>query len=267
VASAAVPVGAPLSAPATVVLGPRRPPAGVRAARELFGPGPQVSGVSSFGQATSLVHAGANGIIRQAWQSAVGREATDLEAAYAQAIAWGENRYGRAGQFANFAADGDFNWGSLHARTRPPDCGPGARAGVDVRPVCFLVFPSDVQAATVFVRNLTTRWPVIPAMKGSPEDVARAMRSGPNPPYYEGPAGTEDEKVAAYANLIRSSLRAIASGAPVPEIPSGGGSSGLRWLLALGALGAGTYYLAATPGGASLRKTAVREAKRLLRRF
>lgn len=185
-------------------------------------------------------------IVRQAWQNAVGRAPTELERTYAQAIAWLENQYGRAGQFGQLAANGQFNWGSLHARTSPPNCGPGAAAGTDVRPVCFLVFPDDVSAATVFIRNLTTKWPTIPAMAGTPEDVARAMRKPPA--YYEGPPGTEDQKIAYYAGAIRNAIAAIGRGTPVPPIPSSSASPSssshaLFWLAVLGGSAYAVHYL------------------------
>ena len=131
-------------------------------------------------------HADARAIVVEAWRRVHGRDPTDLEAAYTQAIAWGENQYGRAkGQFANLAAKGMFNWGSLHARGTPPNCSAGAAPGTDVGKVCFLVFPDDVSAAAAFIRVLTKQhWPTVAAMAGSPEDVARAMRVPP--PYYEG---------------------------------------------------------------------------------
>lgn len=190
--------------------------------------------------------ADARRIVIDAWRRVHGRDPTPLEASYTQAIAWGENQYGRAGQFARFASEGAFNWGSLHARGTPPNCPPGSIEGVDVRPTCFLAFRDDVSAAAAFVRVLTKQRPaVLVAMEGSPEDVATAMRLPPA--YYEGPPGTEKQKVQAYANLIRGSLEAVRSGAPVPSIPSRGGSS-FPWLLALGALGAGGYLYYRDPG-------------------
>ncbi len=183
----------------------------------------------------------AQAIVREAWQRIHGRAPTDLETTYTQAIAWLENQYGRARQFGELAADGKFNWGSLHARGTPPNCGPGSAPGVDLRPVCFQVFPTDVAAAAAFVRVLTKQhWPTVEAMTGSPEDVARAMRKAPA--YYEGPPGTEDQKVTAYANAIRGGIRAIATQAPVPPIPTGKPSGGVpTWLLLAGLLGGAGY--------------------------
>lgn len=197
-------------------------------------------------------HADARRIVVDAWRRVHGRDPSDLEASYAQAIAWFENQYGRAGQFAAFSANGQFNWGSLHARGTPPDCPSNSVEGFDVRPVCFLAFADDTSAAASFIRTLTAASgttaartaATLEAMNGSPEDVAAAMRTPPA--YYEGPPGTEEQKVTAYANGIRRALSDVARGAPVPELPSGRrtttSSGGFPWLLALG-LAAGTGYV------------------------
>lgn len=193
-----------------------------------------------------MTHAEARRIIQDAWRRVHGRDATDLETAYTQAIAWLESQYGRAGQFGRFAADGQFNWGSLHARGTPPDCPANSVEGFDVRPVCFLAFPDDVSAAAAFVRVLTKQhWPTIDAMTGTPEDVATAMRV--KPAYYEGPPGTEDQKVAAYAGAIRRALSDIGRSAPVPAIPSRSAASSLLLLGLLGAAGYGMYRTYGNP--------------------
>jgi len=212
-----------------------------------------------------MTHAEARRIIEDAWRRVHGRDPTGLEASYTQAIAWLENKYGRAGQFAAFAANGQFNWGSLHARGSPPDCPPGSVEGFDVRPVCFLAFPDDVSAAAAFVRTLTKSGgttaertaATLDAMGGTPEDVATAMRI--RPAYFEGPPGTEDEKVTAYAGAIRRALSDVSSGAPVPAIPSASTarrSSVLPWLLLLGAVGAAgyVYYRGVPPALARLAR-------------
>ncbi len=92
--------------------------------------------------------------------------------------------------------------------------------GVDQGPVCFRAFPSDVEAAAYFISVLTKgHWPVVAAMEGSPEDVARAMRVPPA--YYAGPAGTEDEKAAYYAKAITNAIHAIGSSPPPAASASG----------------------------------------------
>jgi hypothetical protein len=194
-----------------------------------------------------MTHAEARAIVTQAWRRIHGTDPSDLQASYTQAIAWLENQYGRAGQFANLAANGQFNWGSLHARGTPPNCPAGSAAGVDVRPVCFQVFPTDLDAATAFVRVLTKQqWPTVSAMQGTPEDVATAMRVPPA--YFEGDAKlSEAGKISSYANLIRRGLADVAKGAPVPPIPSRSAASSLVVLALLGAAGYGMYRLAGNP--------------------
>lgn len=193
-----------------------------------------------------MTHSEAREIVRQAWRRVHGRDPTDRELAYTQAIASLETGYGRAGQFGALAARGQYNWGALERRRLPSgECPDGTAAGTDEGPVCFYVFPSDVEAAAAFIRNLTTRhWPTLQAMnQGEAEDVARAMREPPA--YYTGIAGSEDEKVRAYANGIRTQLRAIgAGGLEVPEAAR----SVIAPVLLLGVLGAGGYLLATRAG-------------------
>src|SRR5262245_20019374 len=104
---------------------------------------------------STLSHSQARSILNEAWRSVHGRAPSERELGYAQAIAWLENQYGRAGQFGAFADAGAFNWGSLHAKGRPPNCPANAREGYDQGPVCFLAFGSDDSAARAFLRTLT----------------------------------------------------------------------------------------------------------------
>lgn len=191
-------------------------------------------------------HTEARRIVQDAWRRVHGRDPSDLETAYTQAIAWLESQYGRAGQFGRFASEGRFNWGSLHARGAPPACPPNSVEGFDVRPVCFLAFPDDVSAAAAFVRVLTKQhWPTIAAMEGTPEDVATAMRKAPA--YYEGPPGSESQKVAAYASAIRRALSDMARNVPVPAIPVKSAASSLLLVGLLGAAGYGMYRAFGNP--------------------
>ena len=161
-----------------------------------------------------------------AWRGVHGRDPTPSELSYSLAIAWLENRYGRAGQFAAMADQGAYNWGSLHARGTPPDCPDGSLPGSDEGRVCFLVFPSDEQAAGAFLRVLTKQRPsVLAAMSGTPEDVAHAMKATG---YYTAPEAT-------YASAIRSAVKATGGKAPVPA------SSSSPALLLLGLAGAGYW--------------------------
>lgn len=125
------------------------------------------------------------------------------------------------------AADGAFNWGSLHARGTPPDCPAGSMPGSDQGSVCFQVFPSDEQAAAAFIRVLAKNRPsVLAAMAGSPEDVAHAMKATG---YYTAPETT-------YASAIRSALKTTGG-----TLGSGAVSSSSGLLLVAG--GIGLYWL------------------------
>ena len=191
----------------------------------------------------SLSHAQAANIIVQAWQRVHGRAPTHNELVYTQAVALLETGYGRLGQFGLLAARGQFNWGALERRRNADGtCPPGTAAGTDLGQVCFFVFPDDVSAATAFIKLLTKgHWPTIPAMKGTAEDVATAMRAPP--PYYTGTAHTEAEKISAYANGIKNALKTIGA---TPKKESGGGS-GLPILLILVGLGYAAYHYQLLP--------------------
>lgn len=157
-----------------------------------------------------MTHAEARRIVEAAFRGVHGRSPSPSEVTYIQAVAWLENQYGRAGQFARFAAQGTYNWGSLHARGSPPDCPPGSAPGFDQGNVCFQVFDSDEAAAAAFVRVLTKQRPsVLAAMRGTPEDVAHAMKATG---YYTAPEG-------AYAAAIRNAARTV--GGTVPTVTRG----------------------------------------------
>ena len=205
----------------------------------------------------ALSHAQVREIVRDAWRLVHGREPTENELLYSQAIALLETGYGRTGQFAAMAARGQFNWGALERRRLSDgSCPAGTAAGSDVGPVCFYVYESDTLAAAAFLRTLTKRhWPVVQAMQGSPEDVARAMRVPPA--YYSGLSGSEQDRINAYASAIRNSIRRIGANAPTP----GGASSVLasatdprRVLVAAVAAGAlAWWYFYQTSSGRALR--------------
>ena len=157
-----------------------------------------------------MTHAQAREIVRRAWRRVHGRDPSERELVYAQAIASLETGYGRTGQFAAMAARGRYNWGALQRGVPGADgsCPAGSEPGLDAsRPRCFLVFNSDEEAAAAFLHILTkTCWPVVSAMRGTPEDVATAMRV--RPVYYEGLGGSEQDRIAYYANAIRGAARA-----------------------------------------------------------
>lgn len=209
----------------------------------------------------ALSHQQAREIVRDAWRLVHGREPTDNELTYAQAIAHLETGYGRIGQFAAMADRGQYQWGALERRRLPDgSCPPGTAPGTDLGPVCFYVYGSDTLAAAAFIRTLTRRhWPVIQAMQGSAEDVARAMRVPPA--YYSGRSGSEQDRINYYASAITNHIRIIGAGSPTP--PNGGGAapSGAvaftdprRALVAAVAVGGlAWWYLYRTSSGRALR--------------
>ena len=170
---------------------------------------------------TSLVsHADANRIVREQFRKLLGREATDLEAIYIQAVGWLESHYGRApGQHAAWADEGFYNWANIEKNPNSDgSCSEGWAIGKDGSNTrCFRVFSSDSEAAQALVRMLTKRhWPVLQAIaaEGTPEAVAKAMKATSSPKafdsYYESSA-------AGYAAGIRGALNTIGKEIPVPK--------------------------------------------------
>ena len=191
---------------------------------------------------SSLSHSAARQIIQDAWRRVHGQNPSERETLYTQAIALFETGYGRSGQFGQLADRGLYNWGALHGRINPDGtCPPGTAPGTDIRQVCFLVFRSDVEAAAAYIQRLTkTHWPTINAMRGSPEDVARAMRTPPA--YYEGFAGSEASKVSTYANAIRGAVKNI--GGNLATASAETAKVTIPALLLLGSIGAIGYTVA-----------------------
>lgn len=199
-----------------------------------------------------MTHNEARQILTEAWRQVWGRSPTDRELLYSAAIAFLETGYGRAGQFGQLAARGQYNWGALERRpSADGTCPPGTAPGGDQGAVCFYVFPSDVAAASAFLKTLTKKhWPVVEAMRGTPEDVATAMRVFP--PYYTGYANTESQKVADYAKAIRNAITAAGQ-----DVPTGKESSSGSALLLAGLLFAGyALYRKYAPDSVRRTKTA-----------
>ena len=197
-----------------------------------------------------MTHAEAREIIRRAWRRVHGRDPSERELVYAQAIAALETGYGRSGQFAAMAARGRYNWGALQRpRNSDGSCPSGTEPGFDVGAKCFLVFDSDEEAAAEFLRLLTTRhWPVVQAMRGSPEDVATAMRV--RPAYYEGLGGSEQDRISYYARAIRNAAAAAGSNLQGASAAIPGA---VPWA-SLGLLAVGTYlWMTATKSGRKFR--------------
>jgi hypothetical protein len=136
-------------------------------------------------------HVGAAEVIRQAFKNIHGRWPTETERALAQAVAHLETYYGRGGQFASWPSRGLYNWGNVeHQRNGDGSCPDGYEPGQDQGPVCFRVFPTDVEAATHYLRVLTDSNYGSAAIKqrnvatlaalatGDPYAVAHAMKTG-----------------------------------------------------------------------------------------
>lgn len=194
---------------------------------------------------SSLSPQTARDLVVQAWRAVHGRDPTTGEAAYTQAVAFLENRYGRAGQFAQFIAQGGYNWGALErARNADGGCSDGWMAGVDAgNPRCFRVYPSDLAAATAYVANLTKSFPtraarILAAMNGgTAADVASAMKS--TPAYFEADPVT-------YGKAIDNALAAMrTANVPTPS-PAQAAAAG-RGLLLFAALCAAGYAYHARP--------------------
>lgn len=208
--------------------------------------GAQVGGVGADG---TVSHDEAREIVRAAWRELHGREPTSTELAYAQAIAWLETRYGRAGQFAAWAARGMYNWGALQRpRLQDNSCPQGTVPGSDAGNArCFYVFSSDVEAARRYLWELTAN-PHYAARvaatraamaSGTPNDVAVAMKGdGRTTEWYEAP-------VSEYAQAITGALREIGviSGALASRVSATSATAALPLLLGLGLAGAGAWYL------------------------
>lgn len=213
-----------------------------------------------------MTHAEAREIVRRAWRRVHGRDPSARELAYAQAIASLETGYGRTDQFAAMAARGQYNWGALQrgAPDANGNCPSGTTLGSDAgRPRCFLVFDSDEAAAAEFIRLLTTRhWPVIPAMRGSPEDVARAMRV--RPVYYEGLGGSEEDRINYYARAIRGAARAAGHDVERASITPGVPARSWLPIVVLGGAALGAWYLYYNREGIALRVRTERQLGKLL---
>lgn len=157
-------------------------------------------------------HAQAAAIIREEWPKIHGREATDNEVLFTQAVALLETGYGRAGQHGEFAKQGLYNWANIEKIRQGDTCEPGWIAGKDQGNVCFRVYPSDNEAAAALIKTLTTRhWPVLEAIRdeATPEAVAHAMKV--KPAYYAA-----DE--ALYAKAIANAIKAIGQPIKTPQV-------------------------------------------------
>ena len=207
-----------------------------------------VSGPNDHGQARVL--------LAEAWRALHGRSPSVNELNAAQTIAHFETVYGRAGQFAEWARQGKFNWGALQ-RVRNPDgsCPAGMQPGQDAANLrCFFVYPSDYEAAKAFLRVLTVNFPVRAAATlramatGDLIQVAQAMRnSDPAHAFFELDANEYGRRLVTRAKMIFGP-------AFQPSGDAGTAVGGARIAIGLLALGTGIwYYLTRFPPRAGRR--------------
>lgn len=189
----------------------------------------------------------ANSIIRQAWKDVHGREPTDKEALFSQAIARLETGYGRIGQHGTLAEQGYYNWGNLEKKPLGSRVPEEYQEGYDNgKKVWFRVFPSDLEAAKAMIATLTKRhWPVVEAMKGAAKDVAKAMKVAPA--YYEASEDSYANALEGAANHIRTKLNKEEPTLPAMVVSKGiANAKETHWipkaLLGVGMLSAGFYW-------------------------
>lgn len=166
-------------------------------------------------------HAGAAQVIREAFKRIHGRWPSETERALAQAVAHLETGYGRIGQFAGWPSRGLYNWGNVERqRNGDGSCPSGYEPGQDQGPVCFRVFPNDVEAAAHYLRVLSdpnygsagikerNRRTLLALGAGDPAAVASAMKyGGPGTAYYAAPE-------AGYAAGVAARLKQIDAAVP-----------------------------------------------------
>lgn len=195
-------------------------------------------------------HTQARVLLAEAWRAIHGRTPTANELNAAQTIAHFETVYGRAGQFAQWASDGKFNWGALQ-RVRNPDgsCPSGMQPGQDAANLrCFFVYPSDFEAAKAYLRVLTVQFPkraaaTLAAMAtGDLIQVAQAMRNAdPAHAFFELDANEYGRRLVTRAKAIFGPGGMVATQAT----PNRAGIA-----VGIVALGAGIWYYLSrlTPG-------------------
>lgn len=197
-----------------------------------------------------MTHAEARQIIVEAFRALHGREPSPKEALYTQAIANLETAYGRAGKFAEWAAEGKYNWGGLQrGPSADGTCPPGTEGVFYKFQRCLFVFSSDLEAAKAYLRNLTGKaFPernagILAAMnEGTSLDVANAM-SGPTVPagkkYFEEPVEQYARGIDTHVGIVSKALGAAPSPSPPTPTPSTPSSTtpGKGTTIALGLLG------------------------------
>lgn len=156
-------------------------------------------------------------------------------------LVWGENKFGTAGDW-----QGSNNWGSIRCYRQDYGCVQHGDRDAQGNPVTvpFQRYPSQLEGAKGFLRTLLKTPEERAALStGDPVALARAMYAAR---YFTGTTGTDEQRIQAYAGLIRrganhvkailgSSLGQAMAPPPVAQNPG-------VILASLVALGTGIWY-------------------------
>ena len=142
------------------------------------------------------------------------------------AIARGENRFGASPGFV-----GSNNWGSLRCFRHDFGCIQAGDRDADGNPVVasFQKFPNAVEGARAFVHTLLRREHAVPIDGFDPIGIARAMYSNG---YFTGVAGSSEDRIFAYARLIRSNGDAVCAALGVSYVARGSVLAAVTMVLA-----------------------------------
>ena len=119
-------------------------------------------------------------------------------------LVWGENKFGTAGDW-----QGSNNWGSLRCYRQDYGCVQHGDRDAQGNPVTvpFQRYPSQLEGAKGFLRTLLKTAAERNALStGDPVTLARAMYVAR---YFTGTSGTDEERIQAYAGLIRRSANQV----------------------------------------------------------
>jgi hypothetical protein len=119
-------------------------------------------------------------------------------------LVWGENKFGTAGDW-----QGSNNWGSLRCYRQDYGCVQHGDRDAQGNPVTvpFQRYPSQLEGAKGFLRTLLKTAAERSALSiGDPVTLARAMYAAR---YFTGTSGTDEERIQAYAGLIRRSANQV----------------------------------------------------------
>jgi len=119
-------------------------------------------------------------------------------------LVWGENKFGTTGDW-----QGSNNWGSVRCYRQDYGCIYHGDRDAQGNPVTvpFQKYPSQLEGAKGFLRTLLKTPDERAALATSdPVVLARAMYAAH---YYTGTSGTDEQRIQAYANLIRRGANTV----------------------------------------------------------